>query len=362
MTCQSFERGERVAQHQDTPESRAASLPTAAAATGEDLVTVIIPSLNEAENIDRTLESVRGQDYENLQIVVVDGGSVDGTVEAVKYHMAADPRVELLHCPRASIPRSLNVGLAAARGKWLVRVDAHSTVNNAYVTRMVDALRTGRWGGVGGRKSGVGRTAAGRAIAAVMGTRFGVGGSTYHHGTTQQIVDHVPFGGYPVELVRSLGGWDERLVANEDFEFDFRLRRAGYALCFDPELEIEWLCRQSVADLFRQYRRYGSGKLDVVLLHPSSMSLRHMMPPALVGYLGLAAVGLATRRRRWILLSLAPYAVALGLASASTARGLSSREEMTNVPLAYLGMHIGWGAGFWEGALRRAFRAVRPES
>jgi succinoglycan biosynthesis protein ExoA len=359
MTCQSFERGERVAQHRGTDESRAAKSPTEAA--GEDLVTVIIPALNEAENIDQTLTSVRGQDYENLQIVVIDGGSIDGTLEAVISHMAADRRVELLQCPRASIPTSLNVGLAAARGKWLVRVDAHSTVNDAYVTRMVDALRTEQWGGVGGRKNGVGRTAAGHAIAAVMGTRFGVGGSTYHHGTTRQTVDHIPFGGYPVELARSLGGWDERLVANEDFEFDFRLRRAGYALCFDPELHIDWICRQSVADLFRQYRRYGSGKLDVVLLHPSSMSPRHMLPPAFVGYLGLAAVGLATRRRRWILLSLAPYAAALGVASALTARGLSSREEKSTVPLAYLAMHVGWGVGFWEGALRQALRAVRSE-
>jgi CRISPR/Cas system CSM-associated protein Csm5 (group 7 of RAMP superfamily) len=58
-------------------------------------------------------------------------------------------------------------------------------------------------------------------------------------------------------------------------------------------------------------------------------------------------------------MSLAPYGAALGLASASTARKLSSREEKATVPLAYLAMHIGWGAGFWEGALRRALRAVR---
>jgi cellulose synthase/poly-beta-1,6-N-acetylglucosamine synthase-like glycosyltransferase len=348
-----------VAQRDDMNGSGTAGLPTPASGGDGDLVTVIIPALNEAENIERTLDSVRGQDYENLQIVVIDGGSIDGTIEAVKTHMAADPRVEMLHSPRASIPKSLNLGLAAARGRWLVRVDAHSTVNDGYVTRVVGLLRTGQWGGVGGRKNGVGRTEAGRAIAAVMGTRFGVGGSTYHHGTTPQVVDHIPFGAYPVELVRSLGGWDERLVANEDFEFDFRLRRAGYALCFDPELEIEWLCRQSVADLFRQYRRYGSGKLDVVLLHPSSMSPRHLLPPAFVAYLGLAAVGLTTRRRRRVLTSLAPYAAGLGLASASTARGLSSRAEKATVPLAYLAMHIGWGAGFWEGAMRRALRAIR---
>jgi len=85
-----------------------------------------------------------------------------------------------------------------------------------------------------------------------------------------------------------------------------------------------------------------------------------MLPPAFVGYLGLAAVGLATPRRRLILLSLAPYAAALGLASSLTARTLSSRQEKANVPLAYLAMHLGWGVGFWDGALRRALGAVRP--
>ena len=72
-------------------------------------------------------------------------------------------------------------------------------------------------GGVGGRKDGVGSTPAGRAIAAVMGSKFGVGNSKYHHSTEVEEVDHVPFGAYPVDVIRDLGGWDEDLVANEDF-------------------------------------------------------------------------------------------------------------------------------------------------
>src|SRR5439155_11936815 len=156
---------------------------------------------------------------------------------------------------------------------------AHSASPPGYVEHAVELLRPGRWGGVGGRKDAVGHTAAGHAIAAVMASRFGVGNSVYHHGTASRTVDHVAFGSYPIARLRELGGWNERLVANEDFELDHRLRRKGFELLFDPSLRIAWDCRQSICDLFRQYRRYGRGKTDVARLHPQSMKPTHMLPP-----------------------------------------------------------------------------------
>src|SRR5919202_3899765 len=159
----------------------------------DDLVTVVIPALNEAENIDAALRAVREQTYPSLQIVVIDGGSRDRTAAIVEEHMAVDPRIELVSNRAGSIPHSLNLGLACARGRWLVRVDAHSVVDADYVRKIVTELQSGEWGGVGGRKDGVGRTAAGRAIAAAMGSRFGVGGSAYHHGRKRLVVDHIPF-------------------------------------------------------------------------------------------------------------------------------------------------------------------------
>ena len=196
-----------------------------------------MPARNEEESIGATLTALRRQDYSALQIIVVDGGSTDATVAVVEQHMAEDPRIELLHNPRQVIPAALNIALGAVRGRWVVRMDAHSTVDETYVGAAVARLREGRWGGVGGRKDGVGATPAGKAIAAALGSRFGVGGSLYHYGTTEQQVDHIPFGAYPTELLRRLGGWDERLEANEDFEFDYRLRRSGEVLLFDPRLD-----------------------------------------------------------------------------------------------------------------------------
>src|SRR3954452_20136271 len=234
----------------------------------DELVSIVVPARDEERNIGDTLDALRAQDYPNLEIIVVDGGSTDGTVDVVKRHMVEDPRVQVQHNPQGITPISLNVAVEHARGQWLVRMDAHSTVDPGYVSTAVDRLREGRWGGVGGRKDGVGTTPAGRAIAAALSSRFGVGGSVYHHGVAEQEVDHIPFGAYPTSLVRALGGWDPRLVTNQDFEFDHRLRLTGAKLLFDPALRIDWLSKQTVRDLYRQYRRYGRGKVDVVRLHP----------------------------------------------------------------------------------------------
>jgi succinoglycan biosynthesis protein ExoA len=316
-------------------------------AVTDELVSVIVPARNEETEIGRTLDALRAQDYPNLEIIVVDGDSDDGTVDVVKRHIVEDPRIELVHNPRRITPVSLNIALAHARGPWLVRMDAHSVVDPTYVSAAVARLREGRWGGVGGRKDGAGRTPAGRAIAAALGSRFGVGGSTYHHGVSEQEVDHIPFGAYPTALARELGGWDERLITNQDFEFDHRLRATGAKLLFDPELRIEWLSKQTVRDFYRQYRRYGRGKVDVLRLHPRSLHLRHLLPPALVAHLALAVlVGL--RRPRLAAAMVAPYAAGLAAASVQTGRTLDTPRDRAFVPGAFLAMHIGWGVGFWS--------------
>lgn len=312
------------------------------------LVTVLIPARDEEGSIAACLDSVLRQDRPNLQVVVVDGASRDRTADIVRRYARRDPRVELVENTRSAIPRSLNVGLAAARGRWLVRVDAHSTVPPGYVRTLVDHLETGGWGGVGGRKDGIGETRAGVAIAAALASPFGVGGSRYHYSTRMQQVDHVPFGAYPTSLLRELGGWDERLEANEDFELDYRIRRSGRTLLLDPSVSIAWRCQQSIGDLFRQYRRYGRGKARVARLHPASLRLRHLGPPVLVAAWAVAlAVSL-----RWPLILAAttlPYLLALAVATALTAGRMGDRVAARTLAAAFAAMHLGWGIGLWQG-------------
>jgi succinoglycan biosynthesis protein ExoA len=323
----------------------------------EPLVTVVIPARNEEAAIGPCLDSVLAQDWTNLQVIVVDGASEDATAAIVTKIAERDPRVELLHNPRGIIPASLNLAVSSAKGEWLVRIDAHATVPSDYVRRAAEHLQTGRYGGVGGRKDGVGRTPAGKAIAAVMASRFGVGGSTYHHGTTVTEVEHVPFGAYPVAVIRAVGGWDEQLRVNQDFEFDHRVREAGHVILFDPALRIEWECRQSIRDFARQYRRYGGGKVAVALKHPESLRPRHLAAPALVVNLSLAAGALVSGRSRAAALLAAPYAAALTVATAITAPKVEAPARRYVAP-AFVAMHLSWGVGYLQALGRRAVARV----
>ncbi|MGH2556948.1 MAG: glycosyltransferase family 2 protein, partial [Actinomycetota bacterium] len=323
-----------------------------------DLVSIVIPAKDEEGFIGLCLDSILSQDEQHLQVIVVDGGSSDGTSEIVDEYAARDPRVLLLSGAGQTIPGCLNTGLLASRGRWLIRVDAHSTIPPGYVSTLVEHLRTGAWGGVGGRKDGVATSPTGRAIAAALSSMFGVGKSVYHHGTKTQVVDHVPYGAYPTALLQSLGGWDERLLANEDFELDYRIRREGHRLLFDPNVVIAWRSRQKLGELFRQYQRYGRGKARVAALHPRSLKPRHMAAPVLVAF-WLIAGGLGFLWPWLFALALIPYAIALLLASVFTARKVVGWAARRALPGAFLAMHLGWGIGFWEGAVAVAARRIR---
>jgi glycosyltransferase involved in cell wall biosynthesis len=328
----------------------------------DDLVTVAIPVRNEEATIERCLASVRSQTYANLQVIVVDGESTDATQDVVKRIMAEDPRVELLVNPKRIVPSSLNLALAAARGEWWVRNDGHSTIPPDYVERAVAHLRTGRWGGVAGRKDAVADTDAGRAVAAALGSPFGVGNSTYHHGTTLQVVDHIPFGTYPVAVLRELGGWDEDMVTNQDYEFDYRVRRSGRELLFDPELHIDWRCPQSIGAFWRQYRRYGRGKVNTLVRHPESGAVRHYVAPALVASLVAGVLLLPFRRtRRLGAVPFAAYGAGIVAATAVTAPRVRGARARALLPAAFAAMHVGWGVGFWE-ELARVRRELGPRA
>ena len=312
------------------------------------MVSVVVPAFNEEASISACLDALLNQSYPDIEILVLDGGSTDRTVEVVADYTSRDARVRLIDNPRRTQPAALNSAIPVACGEYIIRMDAHATVGPNYVAGIVGHLSTGKWGGVGGRKNAVGYTAAGRAIAAALGSRFGVGNSTYHHGVSVQSVEHIPFGAYPGWLVRELGGWDEACPTNEDFEFDYRVRQRGLDLLFDPALVIEWEGRQSIRALGRQYRRYGRGKSLVVRKHPRSASLRHLAPPGIVISL-IAAAALAPFRPKWAALLAAPYLGLLTVGSLSVAARLNTAEERLTAPLALAAMHLPWGLGFLEG-------------
>ena len=165
-------------------------------------------------------------------------------------------------------------------------------------------------------------------------------------------VDHIPFGAYPIAVIEELGGWDESIPANEDFEFDYRVRASGRTLLFDPSMVIFWETRQSVTAFFEQYRRYGRGKAIVVSKHPESASPRHLIPAGVVAALVGAAV-LAPFRPRLAAAVALPYAGIIAAATLATAPSVADGASRRWLPAAFAAMHLGYGWGFWESWVAR---------
>lgn len=330
------------------------------------LVSVVMPVRNESVTVGAAVASVLEQTMTDLEILVIDGASSDDTAQQVSALAAADPRVRLLHNPARTIPHALNVALAASAGRYVARVDAHARVSDTYLERAVAELETRPdVAAVGGRRIGVATTATGRAVAAALSSPFGVGNSINHYATTRQDTDHASFGVFRADVLRSVGGWDEQLLVNEDVDLDHRILGQGHGIRFDPDMCIYWHVRESVRDFGHQYRRYGRGKAAMVRKNgPSALRGRHLVAPALVGALGVAAGLVVTGHSRLAGAIVTPYAVGVGAASVHTWRADDTADAPSPVRLggAFVAMHLSWGLGFLEGyvlGLRPAAASAR---
>lgn len=314
-------------------------------------VTVVIPARNEAASIARCLESVLEQEYRDIEVLVVDGMSDDGTDEIVQDVSRHDPRVRLVRNPEQSIAPALNLGLRQARGEVLVRVDAHSVIEPGYIARSVELLLADpALGGVGGVKLAEGEGRVGKSIAAAYGSRFSVGNSTYHFAEEPHLTDHVPFGVYWTHVARDLGGWDPGFPVNQDFEFDHRLQLAGWHLLLDPGIRVRWRCRSTFRGLFLQYRRYGRGKAAVMWAHPRSTRARHLVPTGFLATLLCLSAG-GSRARRGAVVAVVIYAMVDLVNGKIVSRRHNDRPAPHLVATASATMHAGYAVGVAEGLM-----------
>ena len=317
------------------------------------VLSVLVPVLNEEKMISTTLKSILTQDGPELEVLVIDGQSADETAAVVAEISAEDTRVKLLESELQSIPAGLNVGLRHCTGDFVARVDGHSRLNADYFQHALRWLsQEPTLAGVGGHRVGVASTPVGRAIALVQSSRFAIGNSIYHYSQEQQLTDHATFGVYRAEAVRQVEGWDESLLANEDVDFDHRLIQAGYSLGYQPAMVVHWKVRERIADLFRQYRRYGRGKAAMIRKNGrAAIRLRHLAPPTAV--VGGTALLLGSAFEPWLLPGLLPYAALVALASVLTWRKRPAGEKTSwlALPAAFVVTHAGWGLGFLEGML-----------
>jgi succinoglycan biosynthesis protein ExoA len=325
--------------------------------------TVIIPTLDEIAHIGALVTQLLEEPPTVVgEILVADGGSSDGTREAVSTLAAHSARVRLIDNPDRVQAAGVNRAVASADTRFdsIVRVDAHAHYPTDYVTRLLASLEETGADSVVVRLTTRGHGGFQSAVAMAQNSRIGTGGSAHRIGGAPSWVDHGHHAAFRRAAFEQAGGYDASFEANEDAEFDARLRAQGGRIWLDPDIPVIYYPRATLHGLARQYFRYGAGRARTSDKHGEPLRARQMLPPALA--LMIAGCGIGALFEPMLLVLPLLYALAVLTASVVFAVRQRALVGLLAAP-ALATMHIAWGAGFlWRKTLQGKGRTVMSDT
>lgn len=319
-----------------------------------NLVSVIVPCYNEEKNIGLLLDAIYIQNYPSnfIEVVIVDGISTDQTLHEISkvQEKYKDLSIRVVTNPKKNIPSAVNIGIRESTGDIIIRMDAHSIPDKNYIKFCVENLTKNIAANVGGKWIIIpgSNTKIADCIALAASHPFGVGDAKYRYSDSADYVDTVPFGSFFRSLVDKIGYFDENLLANEDYEFNVRIRSSGRKIYFDPRIQTKYIARANLKELAKQYWRYGFWKLKMLKRYPETLRLRQAIPPIFVAGIMLLSIMSFFSIYSLLLLSaiLILYFVVLIIGTAVLAKNKDKCFCLLGVPLAIIVMHFSWGLGF----------------
>jgi glycosyltransferase involved in cell wall biosynthesis len=320
-------------------------------------VSIIVPCRNEAKFIAKFLDSLLANDYPqtNLEVLVVDGMSDDGTRDIIKSYSERYGFINLLDNAKKITPTALNLGIRRAKGEVIMRMDVHSEYPTNYISGLLSALVETGADNVGAlciTRPGK-DTVLGGAIAVAFSHPFGVGNAYYRIGISEpRWVDTVPFGCYRREVFDRIGLFDEELVRNQDDEFNLRLIKSGGKILLVPQIVFYYYARDSLRKVWQMHCQYGYFKPLVIRKVGGVLTIRQLIPGAFVAALGGLTV--LAPWSGWALLLdkilISTYLFASLSASWITAARTQARYGLV-LPLVFSTMHFGYGYGYLKGVI-----------
>ena len=324
-------------------------------------VSVIVPCYNEQATICQLLDAIRVQTYpiNEVEVVIADGLSTDRTRAEIKDFQLNHPDMEIrvIDNTQRTIPSGLNRGIEASKGKYIVRMDAHSIPNSDYIQNCIKGLEEGLGDNIGGiwKIQAGSSTWISKAIAIAASHPIGAGDARYRIGGAAQEVDTVPFGAFRKELINKIGMFDESLLTNEDYEFNARIRKSGGRVWLDPSISSIYYARPTLQELSKQYWRYGYWKAQMLRKHPKTLRLRQILPPLFV--LILISLGILSLAWKLARLLLAIIVILYTMVIIGIGIQMSLKHKNISIaigfPLATATIHLSWGTAFLWGLIAK---------
>ena len=316
----------------------------------EIVVSVVMPTRNEVKHIDLCLMSLLKQTFprEKMEILLVDGQSNDRTIDILNRYAGMYKELFVVKInPKKAAPAAMNIGIKSASGKFIVRVDAHSEYPPDYIEKCIHYLSTIDADNVGGLFIVKGKGLIGEAFAGVLSSRFGVGNAGFRTYAVSGYTDTVPYGAFRKEVFEKYGIYDERLIRNQDYELNYRIRKGGGKVYLANDVRLTDYCKNDLLGIASQ--SFSNGKWNIITsrLCPGTMSIRHFVPFIFV-FSVVFLLLLMLIAPKMALLLLSSELILYAMIDIIVSIGIAARSRLKHLPVLIVlfpWFHISYGIG-----------------
>ena len=253
-------------------------------------VSIIITARNEEKYLPMLFEDILNQTYplQNIEVVLMDSNSTDNTRKLMEEFKNNNESlsVQIVTNERQIQAAGFNEGVKHATGDVVLKIDAHSRIPQDFVQKNVNEIIAGAFVCGGNRPTVVDSDDDfSKTLHIVEESALGSSIANYRKSNVKRKVNSIFHGMYRKEVFEKVGLADERLLRTEDNEFHYRVRKAGYDIIFNPEIESYQYIRPTFTKMIQQ--KFANGYWIGLTSHicRDCLSLFHFGPGVFVATL-----------------------------------------------------------------------------
>jgi len=301
--------------------------------------------------------------HKDTEIVITDNNSTDGTYSALcafkEKYIGEYRDIKILQNDTKIIPKGLNKCLDNVTGDIIVRADAHSSLDPTFVEETVACLEGTNTGikeyACGGMRPTYAPDDSGMSVLllAAEESRFGASAANYRGTPGRCYVNTIFHAAYRREVVQKVGHYDERLWRTEDNNYNYRVREAGYKICFEPRIKSGQQIRSSIKKMLKQKNQNGWWIGYTLGVCPKCLGVFHFVPFAFLTAAVLTTVMAAFGLGIFSALLWGAYGICnIAFSAKAIIDAKKFRAHLLLLPFVFLLMHICYGAGTYAGIFK----------
>jgi len=213
-------------------------------------VSVVITVKNEESSILQLLNSLENQSLKPYEVIIVDGGSKDRTVEIIKSFTTSRDSFKLILAEGANRSNGRNIGISAANSEIIAVTDAGVVVDKYWLENLVKPFGHEEADFVGGVYVQGGESLLQKCIGILQYPNIE---KLY----TDDFIPSCRSVAFKKDVWKSVGYWPEHLEKADDTYFDLMIREKGFKIALAKDAVVSWTAKDTLKGLFQQYSSYA---------------------------------------------------------------------------------------------------------